>query len=425
MMKVMARRLFLFSLAALALSAAPPRIEQSEYAERRAKLRKAAPDAAILIFAAQPPPDVHDRNGVFQETNFYYLTGWNEPHAALLLCSVCAPKLQEVLFLPKRNERREKYEGRHLAPGDADATEKSGFRQVLGIPQVESTLQKALAEATNFYTLYNEHQEQIQKLAPLRPLKDIRPMITALRMIKSPAELAMLMHAIDATNEAHRVSWRTTKPGLYEYEVSSAMQDAYYRRGCERNAYPPIVGSGPNSVILHYSASKRRMDAGDLLLMDVGAECGMYAADITRTIPVNGKFTLRQREIYNLVLKAQEAAIAQAKPGIKLADLTRFAEEYLDKQGPGPGGKPWRDFMIHKISHHIGLDVHDPFDPNAPMAEGMVVTVEPGIYLADENLGVRIEDMIVFTKDGVKVMSAALPKTVEALEKEMAKEKQR
>lgn len=419
MMKFMAHRIFLICLAASGLWAAAPFIEQKEYAERREKLRQSAPDAAILLFASQPPPDVHDRNGFFQETNFYYLTGWNEPHAALLLCSACGPELKEVFFLPKRNERREKYEGRHLAPGDPDASQKSGFAHVLSIPQLESTVQKALAEATQFYTLFDEHQEQVQKLAPLRPLKDIRPQITALRMIKSPAELAMLLHAIDATNEAHRVSWRTTKPGLYEYEVSSAMQDTYYRRGCERNAYPPIVGSGPNSVILHYSASKRRMDAGDLLLMDVGAECSMYAADITRTIPVNGKFTPRQKEIYNLVLKAQEAAIAQAKPGIKLADLTRFAQEYLDKQGKGPGGKPWRDFMIHSISHHIGLDVHDPFDPNAPMAEGMVVTVEPGIYLAEENLGVRIEDMIVFTKDGAKLLSGALPKTVEELEKEM------
>lgn len=419
MMKFMAHRIFLICLAATGLWAAAPFIEQKEYADRREKLRQSAPDAAILLFASQPPPDVHDRNGFFQETNFYYLTGWNEPHAALLLCSACGPELKEVFFLPKRNERREKYEGRHLAPGDPDASQKSGFAHVLSIPQVESTVQKALAEATQFYTLFDEHQEQVQKLAPLRPLKDIRPQITALRMIKSPAELAMLLHAIDATNEAHRVSWRTTKPGLYEYEVSSAMQDTYYRRGCERNAYPPIVGSGPNSVILHYSASKRRMDAGDLLLMDVGAECSMYAADITRTIPVNGKFTSRQKEIYNLVLKAQEAAIAQAKPGIKLADLTRFAQEYLDKQGKGPGGKPWRDFMIHSISHHIGLDVHDPFDPNAPMAEGMVVTVEPGIYLAEENLGVRIEDMIVFTKDGAKLLSGALPKTVEELEKEM------
>ncbi len=421
MMKFMARRIFLIFLSAISLLAAP-KIEQKEYAERREKLRQAAPDAAILIFSLQAGPEIHDRNGVFQEANFYYLTGWNEPNAALLLCSVCGPDFKEVLFLPKRNERREKYEGRHLAPGDPDATQKSGFAQVLSTTQIESTVQKVLAEATNFHTLFDGHEADLQKLAPLRTLKDIRPQITALRMIKSPAEQAMLMHAIEATNDAHRVSWRTTKPGLHEYEVSSAMQDTYLRKGCERNAYPPIVGSGPNSVILHYSANKRRMDAGDLLLMDVGAECNMYAADITRTIPVNGKFTPRQREIYNLVLKAQEAAIAQAKPGIKLADLTRFAQEYLDKQGKGPGGKPWRDFMIHSISHHIGLDVHDPYDPNAPMAEGMVVTVEPGIYLAEENLGVRIEDMIVFTKDGAKVMSSALPKTIEDLEKEMKQE---
>jgi Xaa-Pro aminopeptidase len=419
MMKIMVCRVFAWILALGVSYAAAPAIEKNEYAERRAKLRKATPDAAILLFAAQPPPDIHDRNGFFQETNFYYLTGWNEPHAALLLCSACGPDLEEALFLPKRNERREKYEGRRLAPGDADATAKSGFQHVFSTAQLEATLGRALAEATGFYTLFDGHEEALRKLAPLRNLADIRSRITALRMIKSPAEQALLMDSIHATLDAHRASWKATKPGLYEYEVSSAMQDTYYRRGCERNAYPPIVGSGPNSVILHYAANKRRMDAGDLLLMDVGAECSMYAADITRTIPVNGKFTARQREIYDLVLKAQEAAIAQAKPGIKLADLTRFAQEYLDKQGKGPGGKPWRDYMIHPISHHIGLDVHDPFDANALMAEGMVVTVEPGLYLAEESLGVRIEDMIVFTKDGAKVMSAALAKTAAEIEKEM------
>jgi Xaa-Pro aminopeptidase len=179
------------------------------------------------------------------------------------------------------------------------------------------------------------------------------------------------------------------------------------------------VGSGPNSVILHYHQNKRQMDAGDLLLMDVGGECGHYAADITRTIPVNGKFSPRQREIYQLVLGAQEAAIARAKPGIKLDDLTRFVHEYLDGQGKGPGGKAWREFTLHKVAHHIGLDVHDPFDPNAALAEGMVVTVEPGIYLAEENLGVRIEDMIVITKDGARVLSQGLAKTPDGIEKGM------
>ncbi len=401
------------------LSQAAASIRPEEYAARREKLRAATPDSVVVLFALQPPPDVHDRNGFFQETNFYYLTGWNEANAALLLCSSCAPELREVFFLPKRNARKELYEGKMVAPGDADAVTKTGFARVEAVTQLESVLAKALDEASNFYTLFDGRQEALQKLTPLRPVRDVRPLLAAQRMIKSSAELQLLEAAIEATNEAHRVSWRTAKAGLYEYEVASAMQDAYARRGCERNAYPPIVGSGPNSVILHYHQNKRRMDAGDLLLMDVGAECTHYAADITRTIPVTGKFTPRQREIYNLVLGAQEAVIAQAKPGVKFSDLTRFALEYLDQQGKGPGGKAWREFTIHGVSHHIGLDVHDPFDPNAPLAEGMVVTVEPGIYLAEENLGVRIEDMILITKDGARVLSSALPKKADEIEKGM------
>ncbi len=415
--------LLALSLSAVAPVVALPGIAPDEYAARREKLRQAAPDSVIVMFALQPPPDTHDRNGFFQEANFYYLSGWNEPFAAMLLCSGCEGPLREVFFVPKRNERRERYEGRHVAPGDADAPARTGFAEVRSLDRLEATLAEALAQANGLYTLFDGREAAIRALAPLRGLKDARPLITAQRMIKSPAELAVMQAAIDATLEAHRESWRVTKPGRYEYEVSAAMQQVYTARGCERNAYPPIVGSGPNSVVLHYSASKRRMDAGDILLMDVGGECAMYAADITRSIPVNGQWTARQKEIYNLVLGAQNAAIAQAKPGIKLLDLTRFAQEYLDKQGKGPNGKPWRDYMLHPISHHIGLDVHDAYDPNAPLAEGMVVTVEPGIYLAEENLGIRIEDMIVLTKDGARVLSGALTRAPDDIERAMKQEK--
>jgi Xaa-Pro aminopeptidase len=416
MIKSMARPFVWILLLAATLWGAIP---LDEYAARRARLMKALPDSVIVLEALPIPADVGDRSGFFQEPNFYYLTGWNQPGSALLLCSACPAGEQEVFFLPKRNERREKYEGRQLAPGDGDAPAKTGIAKNVSITALESEVAAALAHATNYYTLFDGQQDRLARLAPLRTLRDVRSAIANLRMVKSPAELALLDKAIAASIAAHLVSWKTTKPGLYEYEVAAAMQGEYFRHGCERNAYAPIVGSGPNSVILHYHENKRRIDDGDLLLMDVGAECSHYAADITRTIPVNGKFTPRQREIYQLVLGAQEAIIARAKPGIKLADLTRFGHEYLEQTAQAPGGKPWREFTIHGVSHHIGLDVHDPFDPQAPLAEGMVVTVEPGIYIPEENIGVRIEDMILITKDGARVLTSALPKTIEAIEKGM------
>ncbi|MDX2269075.1 MAG: Xaa-Pro aminopeptidase [Bryobacter sp.] len=391
----------------------------AEFAARRTRLLEQLPQSVIVLRGLPHPAAVGDRNGFFQEPNFYYLSGWNQPGAAMLLCSSCPEDLRQTFFLPVRNERREKYEGKQLAPEDADAPARTGFARIRSMNALEKEIGEALAHAANYYTLFDGTEEHWAKLAPLRPVKDVRATITKQRAIKSAAEIALLEKAIAATIDAHFASWRTAKPGLFEYEIAAVMQQTYYRQGCERNAYAPIVGSGPNSVVLHYHENKRRMDSGDLLLMDVGGECSHYAADITRTIPVNGKFTPRQREIYQLVLGAQEAIIARAKPGILLADLTRFGHEYLDGQGKGPGGKPWRDFTIHGVSHHIGLDVHDPHDAATPLAEGMVVTVEPGLYLAEENLGVRIEDMILITKDGARVLSKALPKTVEEIEKGM------
>lgn len=392
-------------------------IPPAEYAARREALRKALPDSAIVLFAVRPPADNVDRNGTFQEPNFYYLTGWREPNAALLLCSACPADQQETLFLPKRNARKEIYEGRHVAPGDADASEKTGFPHVLAYEKLEASIANALSHAASFYTLFDGQESNLSRLAPLREIKDARISITRLRLRKSPAELSLLQKAIDASIAAHRTSWNVTKPGLHEYEVAAAMQQTYFALGCERNAYPPIVGSGPNSVILHYNSNRRRMDAGDVLLMDVGGEYSMYAADITRTIPVGPTWSARQREIYNLVLGAQQAVLRMVKPGVMLQDLTKAARDFLNSKGNGPNGKPWGTYLPHGVTHHIGLEVHDPYDPNLPLAEGNVITVEPGLYLPEENIGIRIEDMIVLTKDGARLLTAALPKAADDMER--------
>ena len=176
------------------------------------------------------------------------------------------------------------------------------------------------------------------------------------------------------------------RPGEYEYEIAAVMVGTYLMDGCRRSAYAPIVGSGPNSTTLHYSRNSRRMDAGEVVVMDVAGECDNYASDITRTLPVNGKFTARQREIYDVVLGAQRAAIAAIKPGATINKSTagsiyKVAYDYINSHGKDPRGEPLGQYFTHGVSHHVGLDVHDASDTTAPLKAGMVITVEPGIYI--------------------------------------------
>jgi len=205
------------------------------------------------------------------------------------------------------------------------------------------------------------------------------------------------------------------------------MSETYFDQGCERHAYAPIVGSGPNAAVLHYSQNRRRMDGGELVLMDVAAECSMYASDITRTVPVNGKFTARQRELYEVVLGAQKAAIAAIKPGIMLGSsknkvgLQKIATDYIDSHGKDLKGASLGRYFIHGLGHHVGLDVHDATDPSLPLQAGMVITIEPGVYLPDEGIGIRIEDVVLVTEDGAKVLSSSLPREVNEIEKAMAR----
>jgi Xaa-Pro aminopeptidase len=241
-------------------------------------------------------------------------------------------------------------------------------------------------------------------------------------MTKSPEEIALIQRATDITLEGHRAAWQRAAPGLYEYQVAATMSEVYADAGCERSAYAPIVGSGPNSVYLHYSRNSRHMDSGEVLLMDVAAECAGYASDITRTIPVGGKFTPRQREIYEIVLGAQKAAIAAVKPGMTLSKTTpntlyKVAFDYINSHGKDLHGERLGKYFTHGIGHHVGLDVHDASDPSAPLEAGMVITVEPGIYIPEENLGVRIEDVVLVTPHGAKVLSASLPREPDEIEK--------
>jgi Xaa-Pro aminopeptidase len=392
-----------------------------EYRARRAELSQQLHNGVLVLFGHTEKGEENIRTGFFQESNFYYLTGWKEPGAILLVTPPRDDQPYAVLFLPRRQPDQEKWTGRKAGPDDANICQLTGFDTVLPAESFESELHKQLERYSSIYALGEPGTAELKTLAPMRDISDAGQTIARLRMHKSPEELALIQRSIDVTLEAHRAAWKRAEPGLYEYQVAATMTSVYFDQGCERSAYEPIVGSGPNSTILHYSRNSRRMDRGELLLMDVGAECAGYAADITRTIPVGARFSKRQREIYEIVLGAQNAVIAAIKPGLPLGDLSKIARQYIDTHGKDLHGEPLGKYFTHGVSHHVGLDVHDAADLSQPLAEGNVITVEPGIYIPEESVGIRIEDMVQVTKDGGRLMSGALPRDPAEIEKALGK----
>jgi len=243
--------------------------------------------------------------------------------------------------------------------------------------------------------------------------------------LKSPSELMLPTRAIELSVDAHLEAMKMLRPGIFEYQVAARMEYIHLSGGCEGEAYAPIVGAGFNSTVLHYNKLTSEIRDGDIVVLDVAGDYSGYAADITRTLPASGKFTPRQREIYEIVLGAQNAVLAALKPGMTLGrsganSLYRIAFDYINTHGKDQQGRPLGRYFIHGLGHHIGLAVHDAGEPDRPLEPGMVVTVEPGIYIPEENLGVRIEDDVMITETGSKLLSARLPRTIEEIEKIMA-----
>ena len=346
-----------------------------EYKSRRDRLAARIKGNALVLRAAPEQELVKYQ----QERNFYYLTGFYQPGAILLLDASSDPP-QEFCFLPERNSAAERWTGPKLGPG-ADVEKITGFARVLSTSDFDTTLKRASEGAKAVYGL-----------------KDVESDIAYLRQTKSPTEIALLEKAVQITLKAHQAAARTIAPGAVEYEVQAALEYEFTRNGAERPGYPSIVGSGPFSTILHYNDNTRRMQAGDVVVVDVGAEYSGYSADVTRTYPVSGKYSPRQREIYQIVLDAQKAAIAKVKPGARISDLHNAAMSHIRSKG-------YEKYFIHGTSHHIGLEVHDVGDTSRPFEPNMVITVEPGIYIPEEQLGIRIEDDVVVTTNGHRVLS--------------------
>jgi Xaa-Pro aminopeptidase len=424
---------------ACCLAQARFRQPSGEYQARRAQLR-AKVDGPVVIFGYTGHEDTSEVAIFFQEPYFYYLSGHDEPGAALLLIPD-APNAKpvdgphEILYLPPRDPSEEKWEGPKLGPDDPGVAEKTGFAAVEPFANLRGDLIRLAKTYANFYTLLPPAQEEgyphftlstklVRDALPQANLKDVTATIDAMRQVKSPGELALLQKAIDVSVDAQLDAMKHMRPGLFEYQVAARMKEIHEMGGCSREAYAPIVGTGFNSTVLHYSGLNDEIKDGDVVVIDVGGEYGGYAADITRTLPSNGKFTPRQREIYEIVLGAQNAALAAVKPGAKLyggsGSLQQIVTDYFGTHGHDKEGRTLSQYYIHGVSHHLGLDVHDPGARERSLEPGMVVTVEPGIYIPEENLGVRIEDDVLVTRDGYQVLTTRLPRSPDEVEKVMA-----
>lgn len=408
------------------------------FQQRRAELAKQTSDGIVVLYGYKETDVAAATTSFRQNENFYYLTGWDQPSAKMMIVPAAdassAP--QEILFIPPKDKSQERWTGPRLDPKSSDASAVTGFAKVMSTTQFNAQLQKALKRFHKIYTELTPQPESgeecfekdevanLHQLAPTATLADLRPRVTRMRMVKSPGEIALIRKAVHASVDAQLAAMKAVHPSMWEYQAAALIKYTFENEGCEWPSYPPIVGSGFNSTVLHYDDDSSQMQAGDVVVIDAAGSYSGYASDITRTLPVDGHFTARQLEIYNVVLGAQRAAIAAARPGAYVSDgqksLYRIAYDYINSHGRDLQGGRLGKYFIHGLSHPVGLNVHDPYIPNLPLEPGMVITIEPGIYIPQEKIGVRIEDMILITPNGAEVLTRRLPKDPQAVEQIMA-----
>lgn len=421
------------------LSEGAPRVAGqplSEYRQRRERLMELTKDGIVVLSGAVE--EEFGEVGKFRQRNYFlYLTGVEVPQALLILTAAGGEVAEEreILFLPPRNPARERWTGPKIGPGDA-AERTYGIQRALSTVNFESEL-KRLAEKTRIlYTVVpsgpsarfrweQQFIERVRQIVPDAEIRDVTPLINEMRRVKSPEEISLLREAIRITGEAHADVMAALRPGLYEYELEALVMAAFLRNGAMRAGFPSIIGSGPNSTILHYMDNTRQIGEGELVVVDIGAEYKYYTADITRTLPSSGRFSARQRQIYELVLGAQKAAEAAFRVGrTTIRDLQRAAIEFM-RASPlrSSDGQTLDRYFIHGLGHYLGMDVHDVGDYSKPLTPGVVFTIEPGIYLPAENIGVRIEDDYLVTENGLVKLSAHIPSSPDEIEKLVGRNK--
>jgi len=395
------------------------------------------PTNGDAIYTYRPNADVVWLSGVVQEKSMVILYPDNPDKNA-----------REVLVLLRPNEHLEKWEGHKLRKDEATAI--SGIKNIQWLDSIDATLQVMMHHADTVYLNTNENDRldttlfrpdlifvhDFMKRYPVHHYERSAPIIKELRSVKTKEEIAVTQIAVDITHKAFNRVMKFIKPGVMEHEIEAEITHEFLRNRATRHAYDCIIASGDRARVLHYIENNQECKSGELILMDFGAEYGNYCADMTRTIPVNGKFTKRQKEVYNAVLDAHNFAKKILKPGISVVDYTVKVNDFLEQQclklglitktdikNQDPENPVYRKYFYHGVSHHLGIDVHDLGTRVTPLKEGMLLTIEPGLYIEEEQMGIRIENNVWLTKNGSIDLFKGIPITTDEIENAMKRSK--
>ncbi|MBK9627335.1 MAG: aminopeptidase P family protein [Flavobacteriales bacterium] len=426
-------------------------LSAATYREHRARFRSGMEKGGLALFHSNDiMPTSADGSMPFkQATDIMYLTGIDQEESVLLLFpDAMDPKDREILFVRETNEHIAIWEGHKFSK--EEATELSGIANVQWTSAYEATLKRLVPQCESLYLNSNEHLRQgnevetrtermnksVRAQFPLHNVKRSAPILHRIRSVKTAEEVAQMRKAVAITGKAFERVCSFLKPGVMEYAVEAEITHEFLRNGSRGHAYTPIIASGYSACVLHYIDNDKPCKDGDVILMDFGCEYGGYASDLTRCLPVSGKFTKRQREVYNAVLNVKNEATKLLRPGTMLAEyhkeVGKLMESELiglglldktDVKNQNPDAPLYKKYFMHGTSHFIGLDVHDVGLWNEPIREGMCFTVEPGIYIREESLGIRLENDIVVTKDGQDDLFKDIPVEAEAVEELMNSKK--
>jgi Xaa-Pro aminopeptidase len=425
------------------------KIDPRLFVKNRQRFSKQLKPNSIAVFNSNDfmPTSADGTHPFVQQTDLFYLTGIDQEETVLVVCPGASEKKQkEILFIKETNEQIAIWEGQKHSK--AAAQDISGIKTVYWTSELEGILRPLIFQSENIYLNTNEHLRAAatvesrdmrflkwcRQVFPLHHYERLAPIMHDLRAVKSPPEIQLIKEACAITGKAFRRLLGFIRPGVWEYEVEAEIVHEFMRNRSRGPAFETIVASGTDSCTLHYVKNDKQCKSGDLMLIDFGAEYANYAADVTRTVPVSGEFSKRQKEVYNAVLKIQKAAIQMLKPGNSLEALqekvAKLVEAELIRLGVlkrsdiknQPKDSPlYKKFFPHGTSHHLGLDVHDYGDKYRKLEPGMVFTCEPGIYIRDESIGVRIENDILITRKGPVDLTEGIPRDVEEIEDLMNK----
>jgi Xaa-Pro aminopeptidase len=416
-------------------------------ANRRRLVPLLPPKAVAIVHAADILPTTGDGTlKLHPASDLFWLAGIEQEESVLLLCPQASdPAARELLFVRQPNERLATWEGEKLTKEKARAI--SGIATVRWLTELPGALHALLCESESVWLNANEHERAAYEVEdrdlrmarrliakyPLHRFERLAPLLRRLRAVKSPAEVALIKRAVDITDAGLRRLLAALEPGVMEYELEAELLREFTRRRA-RMAYEPIIGSGHNACVLHYLDNNAECRAGDLVLVDVGASYANYSADLTRTYPVSGRFTERQRAVYEAVLRVLESSIARCVPGVSLRDWKRAAQVQMAGELVGlglitadeaakdtPEEPACKKYFMHGLGHSLGLGVHDIAPVDGPLEPGWVITVEPGIYIPEENLAVRLENDVLVTEHGPVDLCSQVPIQPDEIERLLAR----